>query len=374
MEILLPILAYVGIMGTVLWFAARKSANAPLEPNPPRERVARVYTLGDQVLTRVAQAHGLKHDVDVVTGRVGDLRVEIAVEPDGTQPVTFNGVVRFPRSLGLDLRLRHRGALNAYGGVPVVSDDFDHVFQVEALHADQARGLLSAEAGAQLMTGASRGYYLKLDDDGLSLSVDAARGVDRSATALTWLIETAQAIVLARAGLRRPELEQRVHDSFTALAQGLGGRVEGDELHLDLEEGELVSFVDHVTGKQFRTRLTLVFDKPLPVDLRLGLESEQSFFARFKHKDLQLGDDRFDRTFVVFGEPEDEVKGVIDAELRRTLVELSASVDSFTLTPTELELGVNSALSDRDALGNLVDAMRNVARALCPRRGQGAYR
>jgi len=373
-EVLFPIMAYVGILGAVLWFAVRKSAHAPIEPNPPRERVARAYTQGDRVLASVAEAHGLKHDVDVVTGRVGELRVELAVEPDGTQPVTFKGVARFPRSLGLDLGLKHRGAFNAYGGDPVVSDDFDHVFQVDALHADQARDLLSGSAGELLMSGASRGYHLRLDDDMLSLSVDAASGVDRSVAALMWVIETAQALLEARGQLKRPALEQQVHDAFTALAQGLGGRLVGDELRLNLEEGELVAFVDHVTGKQFCTRLTLIFDKPLPLDLRLGLEAEQSFFERFKHKDLQLGDARFDQTFVVFGEPEDEVKGVLDADLRRELLEVSRQADSVTLTPTELELAVNSAVSDPDQLGTLVDTMRSVARRLSPRRAQGAYR
>ena len=139
MEILLPLLAYVGIMGAVLFYAARGSANAPLLPNPPRERHRRAYTLGDQVLAKASEQLGLKHDVDVASGRVGDLRVELAAVPEGTNPVTFTGVARFPRSLGLELSVKLRGVLGGRAGKAIVSDDFDHVFKVDAVHEDQAR-------------------------------------------------------------------------------------------------------------------------------------------------------------------------------------------------------------------------------------------
>lgn len=374
MELLIPFLAYLGLLGGVVWYAARGSANAPILPNPPRERTTRVYTLGDQVLAGAAETLGIKHDVDVATGRVGELRVELAAEPDGTGPMKFSGVARFPRPLGLELSVNPRGVLGGRASKAIVSDDFDHVFRVDAIHADQARELLSGQAGELLMEGASRGLRVALDDDTLEVSIDATNGVERCTQALTWLGETGQAILAARARLKRPELEQKVMDAFEELAQSLGGRVDGDELRLGLEEGELTVHVDHVSGKRFRTQLGLVFERPLPIDLRLGLESERSRLERFRKKDIQLGDRAFDDVFVVMGDAEDEVGAALGEELRRRFLDLAEAVDGLALSSTEIEVLVDRALSDRDELGSLVAALREIARALAPRRAEGAYR
>jgi hypothetical protein len=373
-EVVLPLLAYVGVLTGILWAVARKGVNAPLEPNPPRERVKRVYTLGDQVLARVAEQHGLKHDVDVASGRVGELRVEIAATPDGTSPMTFDAVARFPRSLGLELSVKQRGSFGGRSGEAVVSDDFDHDFKVDALHADQARELLGAAVGEALRKGVSRGFRVELDDRELVLSVSANLGTERAVEAMSWLVQTAQAILEARARLARPALEQRVLDAFGSLARSLGGSVDGDVLRLDLEEGELSAHVDRVSGKRFRTELCLTFAKPLTLDLRLGLESERSRFARFRHKDIQLGQPSFDEVFVVMGEPEEEVKAALDEPLRAELLALHQNVDALSLTPTEIEVAVDEALADRDALGDLVEAMTGVAQRLAPRKKQRAYR
>lgn len=374
MEVVLPLLAYVGVLTGILWAVARKSAMAPIEPNPPRERVKRVYTLGDQVLAKASEQHGLKHDVDVATGRVGELRVEIAAMPDGTSPVDFNAVARFPRSLGLELSVEQRGSFGGRGGDAVVSDDFDHDFRVDALHADQARELLGGAVGEALVKGVSRGFRIELDDNELVMSVAANLGTERGVEAMSWLVRTAQAILDARARLARPELEQRVLDTFGSLARSLGGRVDGDVLRLGLEEGELRAHVDHVSGKRFRTQLCLVFDKPLAIDLRLGLESERSRIARVRHKDIQVGQPSFDEVFVVMGEPEDEVRAALDAPMREELLALHERVDALSLTSTELEVAVDEALADRDALGELVEALVGVAQKLAPRKKHGAYR
>lgn len=374
MEVVLPILAYVGALTAILWAVAKKGANAPIEPNPPRERVARVYTVGDRVLAQAAKQHGLKHDVDVASGRVGELRVELAAVPDGTSPVEFRGVARFPRSLGLELSVRKRGALGGRAGEAVVTDDFDHEFRVDALHADQARALLDGPAGEAMLKGVGRGFRVELDDHELTMAVGADLGTERGVEAASWLVQTATAISAARAKLPRPELQQRVLDSFSDLAKSLGGRVDGDVLRLDLEEGELSAHVDRVSGKQFRTGLCLVFARPLSLDLRLGLESERSRFARFRHKDIQLGDPSFDEVFVVMGEPEEEVRAALDEALRAQLLALHQDVSALSATPTELEVTVDEALSDRDALGELIDRMVAVARSLAPQKRSGAYR
>lgn len=372
MEIVLPLLAYVGALTTILWAVARKGTEAPIEPNPPRERMARVYTLGDKVLVQVAQQYGLKHDVDVASGRIGELRVELAAVPDGTNPMEFRAVARFPRSLGLELSVRRRSLGGR--GETVVSNDFDHDFRVDALHADQARALLDGPAGEALLKGERRGFRIELDDHELALTLDADLGAERAVEAAGWLVQASNTILTARAKLPRPELQQRVLDCFNALAQSLGGRVDGDVLCLDLEEGELSAHVDRVSGKQFRTELCLVFARPLSLDLRLGLESERSRFARFRHKDIRLGDPSFDEVFVVMGEPEDEVRALLDETLREHLLALREDVSTLSSTPTELEVTVDEALSDRDALGELVDRMVAVARGLAPQKRSGAYR
>ena len=370
----LVLLLGVGTAAAVLWYAMLAGTEAPLLPNPPRERSKRVYTLGDEVLAGAAEQLGIKHAVDVASGRVGELRVELAAQPDGTSPMTFSGIARFPRALGLELSVTRRGVLGGRAGKAIVSDDFDHVFRVDAVHEDQARELLSGEAGELLMTGDSRGLRLSLDDDTLEVSVDAAAGVERCTQALVWLGETGQAILAERARLKRPELEQKVMDVFGELAQSLGGRVEVDELRLELEEGELTVHVDHVSGKRFRTQFRLVFERPLPFDLHLGLESERSRIERFRKRDIQLGDPAFDAAFVVMGDPEDEVKAALGEAPRQCLLGLAQAVDGFVLSPTEIEIAVDRALSDRDELGTLVDTLRDVARALAPSKAAGAYR
>jgi hypothetical protein len=118
----------------------------------------------------------------------------------------------------------------------------------------------------------------------------------------------------------------------------------------------------------------LTFAKPLPLDLRLGLESERSRFARFRHKDIQLGDPSFDETFVVLGEPEDDVHAALDEPMRERLLTLAEAVVALSLTPTEIEVGLDGALGDETALSDIVDALREITRALAPRKAQGAYR
>lgn len=374
MELVLGLLAYVSILGGVLWYAARSTVDAPIEPNPPRERPKRVYTLGDKVLAATAKRHGLRHDVDFVRGRAGELRIEIVAVPDGTNPERFEGMAYFPRSLGLELSVEQRGSVGGRGSTTIVSDAFDHDFAVDALHADQARALLSGSVSEAFHRAMNRSFRPKLDDEALEITVSARLGAERCAEAMTWLIDTAREILAARASLPRPALEQRVLDAFELLAQDLGGRVAGDVLSLTLEEGELSAYVDRVREKVFRTRVRLELSRPLAVNLQLGLETERSRFARFKQADIELGDARFDDTFVVFGDPEDEVKSALGEAVRSKLLLLEEKVDALTLTPTELRVSVEAAVSDRGELGELVDLMRAVAASFAPKKGQGAYR
>lgn len=374
MEVLLPLLAFLGIMTGVLVAAAKAGANAPIEPNPPRERPKRVYAPGDRVLAKVAEEHGLRHDVDVASGRVGDLSLEIAAVPDGTAPTRFTGVARFRRSLGLELVVEQRGSFGGRSGDTVVSKDFDHDFAVDALHLDQARALLEGPVAQAFTRAANRSLRVALDDESLSVAVDAGLGPERGIEAMSWLVTTARAIEEARARVKRPAMEQGMVDAFTSLAQGLGGNLHGDELRLDLEEGELGAHVDRVSGKEFRTTLRLSFEKPLALDLRLGLESQRSRFERFRYKDIQLGDELFDEVFVVLGEPEEDVAAALDEPLRELLLTLHEGVDALLLSPTEIEVAVNRALADRDELETLVGSMREVARKLAPKRREGAYR
>jgi hypothetical protein len=373
-EIVLPILAYIGIFGGLLWAASRKSASAPIEPNPPRSRPARAYTEGDRVLAAVAERHGLKHHIDEVTGRVGDVRFRLAAVPTGTLPEEYSGRGRFVRSLGLDLSVVRRRGLGGRASDVVVSGDFDHEYRVDARHEDQARELLGGELGEALLKGASRGFGVSLDDDALEIAVNARRGVEACTEALSWLVVTSQAVVVARAGLKRPALEQRFLDSFAELAQSYAGKIREDVLSLELESGELTLHVDHVSGKRFQTQLSLSFARPLAVDLRLGLEAERTRFERFRRRDVQTGHARFDEIFLVLGEPEEDVVSLLGEDVRQRLLELHELVDGITVTPTELDVRVDEAVADRETLGELVAKVDAVAQALCPRRAQGAYR
>lgn len=374
MEVLLPLLAYVGIMGGLLLYSARNSANAPIEPNPPLERSKRVYTEGDKVLAEIAQRHGLKHSVDVTAGRVDDLRVEFAALPSGTRPELYRGVARFPRSLGLELEVRARGALGGGGGEPIVSEDFDHHFRVDALHADQAKALLEGELDDAFRKALTRGLKVSLDDAELKVSLDGRLGHERAVESAHWLIETAQAIRQARAALPRPAMQERILEAFNALAQSLGGVVEEDELRLELEEGCLTAHVDRVQGKDFRTALSIAFARPLTTDVRLRLESDLTRFERWRHQDIELGDATFDAMFVVSGEPKDEISRLFSAEVRTSLLALEKKVDSLALTPTELDVTVDGALAEQMSLADLVESLRAIARLLGPARAQGAYR
>ncbi|MFO0569369.1 MAG: hypothetical protein U0263_27165 [Polyangiaceae bacterium] len=373
MEVLIPILIYVGVIGAILYGVTKKSANAPIEKNPPREKVQRAFTIGDRVLDRVAGQFGLRHDVDMASGTVNGIQVAMSAEPSGTGPTSFSGAARFARSLGLELAVTHRGALGGRSGDPVVSEAFDHEFEVEALHHDQAAALLAGELEERFLRAVARGARIELDDRELRLTMDASLGVDRAIELLTWLVETAGEIGAARTRLPRPELEQRLLEAFNSLAGNLGGTVDDGELSLVLEEGKLRAHVEQ-QGKNFGTRIVLELARPLTLDLRLGLESDRSRFARWQKRDVTVGDAKFDDTFVVFGEPEDEVRSTLDRALREDLLALASDAESFAMSPTDLDVSVDHPLDEPSELGEWIERIRSVARHFVPQRSGGAYR
>jgi hypothetical protein len=377
-ELALFFLAIPTALGVVLWLAARKGNMAPLEPNPPRERPKKVYAWGDQVLLAAAERHGLKHSLDIAKGLVGDLRIVLEASPHAAAPrneLSFPGEARFRRPLGLELELVGLRALQA-GERVEISEELDMTFRVKALHPDQAKKLLAGDVGEALLYAARKGWAPRLDDRGLSFEVPGRASEETLAEAFAWLVDTARAILSARAVLPRPELEQRVLEAFAREADVRGGRVDqsSGELQLSLDAGEIRAFAQHSRDEGWRTTLSVELRHPIGAELHLGLEAERSAIQRWRKKDVQVGDAAFDAALVIAGESDEAVRELLGASARKALLALVSGVHHFELEPTELTSARNEAVHDAKALHEWVDATLAVVDALTPQTQRSAYR
>jgi hypothetical protein len=374
------LVALVGVPVAFIGFfiyAFSKSKVAPMLDNPPRMKPQKVYAFGDQVLMAAAERHGLRHDLDIAQGKVDGVRFDFKADPHAAAERTdlkFTGRARFPKPLGLDLEVQRSGLLRGDG--IAISDAFDIEFSVDALHADQAQKLLAGKLGDALLYGKRKGWSPELDDRGMSMSVPGRGDVETLAEAFDWFVETAREVLSVRAGLPRPELEQRVLDAFAKEAETRGGRVDRRtaELEIPSDVGELRASMEHEKGKHFRTTLTLTFARAVPAELHLSLERDRSAVERWRKSDVQVGDADFDATFVVGGEHEAGVREALTDDAREKLLAVAKEVATFELDPVAFGTSQARAVDDPDELHAWITAMLAAAEALCPRAEKSAYR
>lgn len=367
------ILVFLGIQAavfTALFFALKGSADAPLEPNAPPEKPKKVLAYGDEVLARAAERHGLRQQLDVATGKVGELGVTLRAVPHAAVErvgLSFTGEAVFERGLGLEVEVRPHGG---------DTSDFAEAFEVEALHPDQAKALLGGELGDAFVDAKRRGWSPSLDDSRLAIEVPGQQPADEVDQAFVWLVETARAVLGARRALPRPALEQGVQDAFRAVAEQRGGRVDvgKNELLIETELGTLRAWLERRGKKAFRTVIGIELERSVPADLHLGLERDRSSLARWREPDLSVGQAEIDDTFVVRGESQEAVRAVLGEAARTKLLALVERVDGFELEPARMRLSKDNPLNDAAELLALVDHALAALGALCPSAPRSAYR
>jgi hypothetical protein len=235
--------------------------------------------------------------------------------------------------------------------------------------------LLGGEVAKRLLLAAQMGWAPKLDDRKLRLTASATAGEETVLRAIDHLVETARGVALARGKVQRPEVERQVVALFELMARARGGRVSPRTgvLELELEPGRLEVKLASA-GSSVEIRAALELARPLGVDLRIGLESERSRLDRWRHPDVQLGDEAFDDRFQLRGGPEEDVRAIFGEPVRALLGELADRVTDLSVDSKRIKVDIDHPLSELDELTSLVETLSRLAKALSPRREHGAYR
>ena len=166
----------------------------------------------------------------------------------------------------------------------------------------------------------------------------------------------------------------RVRVAWREAATRLGLELDPWELRLQGRlDGHRVHVVVHVrkvyhkgrTREVAETRFALRFERPLPVSLRLRLQSAvDSLKAMFGFSDLELGDPSFDRLVKVQGESAQEIRAFLDAERRHAVASFLEAHPSGQIDDQAIQVVRYGYVRSPEHVVTIAEAMRQLASAL----------
>src|SRR5688572_7224944 len=190
-------------------------------------------------------------------------------------------------------------------------------FTVSALHEDQADQVLDGWILRELVRARSSGLSPSVNDYSVSMRVSTGFQSQLLTQAIERTARLAEGLVRARVRIPPSALERALERAFEPVARRFGGRLDRLNLALRVEEeaGKLSVFVEHVRGSNWRTVFELQLDRRLAQGVQLADTKASSLWSRWLGPDIRVGDDAFDRAFVVRGEREGAVRDALTPEL-----------------------------------------------------------
>ncbi|HSN98447.1 MAG TPA: hypothetical protein VLS89_09115 [Candidatus Nanopelagicales bacterium] len=282
----------------------------------------------------VASELGLTAADGAVHGLLEGQQVHLRLERRGvsggeTVHTVASGILSLPLDLGLDVGPEAPWddlLAGGQGGDPVRTGDpaFDMGFQIRADEPNRARALLTPALRDTLRR---CGDLVRLTDLGVSLShrgacLDPAwiRWALRNAANVATLVDNARrrvplATPLAghRPGWRQLAAELGLNSTRAPL--GVWGAFEGSPI---------CAYAARTGPLAYGLEVAVRFERPLGVDLRIKPAGAiDALCAMLGGDDRRVGDPAFDRVFSVRCARSDRLPGVLDAEARERLLELS---------------------------------------------------
>lgn len=353
---LLPLIA-LGLMFAAmvrnLGRSKSKQGRAPSKPQP--------LDIGPPApLAELARRAGLAVRGERASGEVRGVRVSVRcaggrLSLSAPLSVPFSGVRRVaPRA-------------SDSGGVQFrVSPGFDRALaiQIDARATPElVRAELSGALTSALLRAALEGLEPELTASTIGLSLPLSRRAHEHQSAL------GQLVTIARAAATRadPESESPEQRRVLAVWSRLG-RVEEGPIRLTLERPSGTFVLELDTDGQ-ATQIELAFASPVATDLAVVSAEPRAEPLQ----DLQLGDEDFDRMFVVGGD-EEEARRELGPQVREALLALVRDAAAVDVRPDVMRVDVPGALDREEAVEAWLRAMERVALAFAERAERSAYR
>jgi hypothetical protein len=321
------------------------------------------------VLRAVAGQLRFDFEEGVARGRLAhEIEVRWVADPDGM----FEVEALFGADLGMGLSVKPTFRAQDEPA-PNLGWQFHDTLHVESWARDQAIELLRPLVSTLLRL--RERYDVLADDQSLRLRARA----DATAAELVELAGEADALagslVARRALIPSSFRERRARSLLDRLAERLGGERAGAAVETETDAGHLELRFEHAPPGMGCLELALDFDPPLPVTLSLTEEAARSNWDRLRHPDIQLSDAEFDRTFIVRGEPEGEVRAILTEPARRALLELQRRARELAVSRDAITCTLHGDEPALDMVVDVVRALEACAEALSrrPRIG-GPYR
>jgi hypothetical protein len=269
-------------------------------------------------------------------------------------------MARIPRPLFVGLLFSHPRPLDPLFGTPNPMSgerELDGEFSFAAAYPDEALAILRRAVAPpndvvdHLLAAAERCREVTVTDT----SVEVHESFTTDPAAIAPLLHTATALA-AILSLRRPPLPRNAAEA--TVIEALRGFASRTRLTLDADtlsvRGHLGSVAVEMRTEseegRFFTCLTLTPAKPLELGLRLTRQGTFQFIATlFGSRDVTVGDEDFDATFVVKGRDEAAVRGFFSArpEAVRALTALG-KVAGVWLTDAGLSVEWRTILGDAE--------------------------
>ena len=368
-------LVFFGLLTVGILFLARASGR-----RMGRQRDAAVAALG----LRAEGRRGLVGERDGVP-----VRVRHATEGSGDNRRSYTYVeaeLDPPLRLGLNLRAqRWLGARfsELFGSDVKLGDPrLDEAFHINAVEQEELpRFLAFPEFRETLMQAWASNSRFWITDDVVHVSFSGhTYAPERLESPLAWVVAMAKNAREARRRMGPTAREQAVIASWGGLAGSLGWTFDTERLSLDGSRGRLrFHVVPLLQRKGWSTRFRIDFPRPLGASLSLTREGSLTPVARwFGMQDIEVGDPRFDSTFVVKGEDKNAVRHLLgDAAIRDGLVTLMGAAKSLRVADDHIDAVAQGLVEDAARLQSSLDSVADLADRLVVRvsaPSQGAYR
>lgn len=326
---------------------------------------------------RVALADDFERSDVAWVRRLNDgLEIELSGRPEKLDGDRVQARVLLTRPLSTELHVTPND-----GSLPTdarVSRDFAARYRLKSPRPQRAERLLRRGGAWDMVNAHTAGWSVSADHR-------EVRVVGR------WITEEAQvrslmafATRIARRMLAAdkalPELLPwpDVKQAWAHLAERLGARFDAEarSMELVLPSGVLTVRARTEREEHWFADATLALDRRIEDDFEVTSAGARSLWDKLSKRDLEVGDAEFDERFFVTSSEPDAGRGLLDAELRRALLELERLSSAVLLAPDRIEIVCEGGVVG-DAFEAVLDATMRAAEAIAAhgRAGRGdAYR
>lgn len=264
-------------------------------------------------------------------------------------------------------------------GVKTGNTSFDGVYHVTGIDSAQTRYVV-ARIADELKRRELGAWSARIDDATVALH----RGDEVSESAVLGpAIEVVERITTklheARASAPLAAWERDALQAMDAVGSMVGAKVDRRRHRVAAKLATVdVTVATELGPSEITTRVESRFERPLEVALRIGPQSAGGAVLSWlgASDDIRLGDDAFDRAFLVRGRPVDLVKELLDQALRDRLCAMLARAKDVAIDETGVRLVLEGAPAEPAVLRTAVDDVVEVTRRLSKwgRASRGAYR